>query len=713
MTHRNRLLAAAVLAVSAAVAAGLGLSRVLAAAPLWSGLGIGAIGAVLVTVSLGLRVTWAARVAAVLAVAWAVPAVAAADVAGPAAVPRQLSTLLALTWPAEGLAGLTTVPACLAFVTGALSGWRAVRGHVGGAAAAAAGGFVFGAAVAGPVGVPWWSPGAAMVVVGGALAVGASRRFDDLPPLAAVAGGPAVTTPTAARRRWSLAATALVPAIVLGAAAVASPTVGELDMRRWVHASTVTVADDNPLAIVARAIDDPPDEARAVDVEVLVDGPTPGRLRLAVLDAYGAGGWRQAAAFGPTGRRLPGAPVAPTDLGDRTTVRVHQLSGSTGLRAAPTAGTPLRVDDPGPLRYAPDGGVLLAADGADVTFVSLPAEEAPAVVAQPNVANLDPALSACPASPLIEGIAAGIVGDTLDPVSRLRSIESYLKFRRVYDPGAPGGQTIGSIERFLAQDFARGNVESFVTSFALLARCAGVPVRVVVGYPAPGADAATRYAGTDLIAWVETPLTASGWVPFDPVPTPEEQARQARAAQQPPPAPAAPPDIVEPARRAVTPRAPGGGRAPWGWIVAAWLAAVAVLAVWTFGLPAYVEARRRQVREPARTTLAAWATVTDRLVDRRVPLGAHMTPTECTGAAQPLPPEAGAALRALAALSDQARYDAASLTPAEAAAAWQHARQVTAALPRPWSARLLPLRAPHRAWRRLGSSDRRPIPRHP
>ena len=73
----------------------------------------------------------------------------------------------------------------------------------------------------------------------------------------------------------------------------------------------------------------------------------------------------------------------------------------------------------------------------------------------------------------------------------------------------------------------------------------GVPVRVVVGYPAPPADTATEYRVEELTAWVETPIDEVGWIALDVVPTPAEQQRQAELAAEtprdPPPPPPPPP----------------------------------------------------------------------------------------------------------------------------------------------------------------------------
>ena len=71
----------------------------------------------------------------------------------------------------------------------------------------------------------------------------------------------------------------------------------------------------------------------------------------------------------------------------------------------------------------------------------------------------------------------------------------------------------------------------WLTAYALLARCAGVPVRVVVGFPEVPAGRTTLDQG-DVAAWVEVPVAGEGWTDRDPLPTPEEQERLAQLASE-------------------------------------------------------------------------------------------------------------------------------------------------------------------------------------
>ena len=70
---------------------------------------------------------------------------------------------------------------------------------------------------------------------------------------------------------------------------------------------------------------------------------------------------------------------------------------------------------------------------------------------------------------------------TTSPIEELRAIESYLRTGYSYNPNAPPGSSIASVERFLFTTRS-GQPEQFAASFAILARVLGLPARVSVGY---------------------------------------------------------------------------------------------------------------------------------------------------------------------------------------------------------------------------------------
>lgn len=666
------------------------------------------------------RLPWPAG----LLVAGAVLAAGAAALSGRvgavASVPDAYALFLTVGLPATGLRDLSLVPYSLggAGVAAAVAASRHAKTLATLAPAVAV--TAVGSVLVLPVGFAWTVPVA--VAVAGALVLLLDARTDlsAMPPL--------VGSNTEVRRQvaWWRPLVQFVPAVlaVVGLTAVL-PHGRTIDVRQFVEPVTERLADANPLAVAGRATRLAPADARPL-ADVAVDGPSPGRLRLAVLDRYDPTGWEQAADFSITGETLADDPLYRADGVGRTdadpgelapvetTVEVRPHPAYDDLRTVPTGGTPRSVDEPALVRYAPSAGLLLAADQG--LAVRYRADAAPTVAdasGEPTVGRYPPELATCPDSEPLRAIAAQLAAGSTDATTRLERIESFLKVRRVYDPASPGGQTLRSVERFLAQDFARGNLEVFVSASALLARCAGVPVRVVVGLPAPAADATTGYESTAVTAWVETPLARAGWRAFDPLPTPDEQAQQAQLARQadPPPAPepepadaVTPPRVVEPVDRATE------RPIPLYVVGAAVTVATAALAVWTFVLPLLVARRRRRVADPSEAVRAAWATVAEALVDRGLEIDAPHTPSEVARlAGGRLPVAIPRLVEGLAPLVDRVRYSGQPATPAEAAEAWAYADAIVERLPSDRRRRLAPLRRPGQAldrWRSTRGLDR-------
>ncbi len=635
-------------------------------------------------------------------------------------MPDAFVLFLTVGLPARGLEGLGVVP----FVVLVLAMTAAVAGSLRHRTLLTLAGPVVALAVASvlvePVGFAWWVPIAVAGAGGVVLVADARTDVSQLPPL--------VGTNTEARRQlvWWRPIAQVVPALlaVMGLAAIL-PRGETVDVRRHVSPATERIADVNPLAVAARAPQLAADEGDPVAV-VRTVGPQPGRLRLAVLDRYTGTGWSQSADFSVTGETLAEDPVvAATTTGPdgadlapaRTTVEVERPAGPGPFAALATATSPSSVGDPDGIRFSARAGVLLSDDPSRVVRYEATVPVAPSTN-EPDVSvgRFPPVLATCPASAVVRSIADQLVAGATTTDDRLARIENFLKLRRIYDPAAPGGQTLRGVERFLEQDFARGNLEVFVTSYALLARCAGVPVRVVVGLPAPAASE-TTYRRHDVTAWVETPLVRAGWSARDPLPTPDEQRQQAQLARQPaPPEPKEPEPEVTPPLRRVAPRPLGDGDRGLGPLlsVAALLALVGAVGAWTLALPRWVVARRRRTRDAAQAVPAAWSTVADALVDRDLGLHAHHTPDDVVGlVAGRVPATVPRLVRGMAPLVNAARYAGTPPTDEDAALAWAHADAILERLPVSRTARLTPLRHPARALDRARAARRIPTRRAP
>lgn len=622
----------------------------------------------------------------------------------PTAVPDAIYLFLTVGLPATGLESPALVTFTAAYLAAASASAFALRGRTLASVLVPTTVLVASALAVVPVGVSWVVPAAFLAVAGLALLLDGSLDLSQLAPLT----GPSIET----RRRivWWRPLVQLTPAIAAVALAVVlRPVEIAVDVRDVVEPAGVALDEVSPLAAAARASRVPSGEAEPL-ASVEVSGGAVGRLRMAVLDRYDGTAWRQSAEFTETGGRLAPDPL----FDDRTSSRGEQgalirvtPAARAPLTAVPTAADPLEVREPAALRYASEAQVLLA-EGPNRAISYRARHARPAEPVDATVGRFPPELVSCPESEPIRTVASQLANGTTDARERLARIESFLKVRRVFDPGAPGGQTLRSVERFVEQDFARGNLEVFVSAHALLARCAGVPARVVVGLPSPRVGESS-FTDRDLTAWVETPLERSGWLAQDPLPTAEEQLRQAQLARRPdpatpptsaPPNPAASPREILPLDIADDRGAPA--LRVLGLLV---LLTCVSLMVWAWGAPWAVRARRRRAAGPTAAVLAAWQSVADAMADRDLPVEVHHTPTEIAGiVAGRVPQTVPRLVAALAPIVDTARYSGEPASEQDARRAWSFADAIVGALPRTRRATFIALLQPRLVLARLAST---------
>ena len=250
----------------------------------------------------------------------------------------------------------------------------------------------------------------------------------------------------------------------------------------------------------------------------------------------------------------------------------------------------------------------------------------------------------------------------------------------------------------------RGDAEQFATAFAVVARAAGLPSRVVVGFDA-GKPVDDRYTvrGAQATAWVEIHFDGLGWVPFDALPSnaskrteeekkleeqklKEEQAlgqtikdpsRKAPTRQKAPPAPAKPPSLVEQILRGMA-------------IVLVVVLAVGVLYLGLLTLIRTLRRRRRRSAPSARDqVLGAWRDAIDELVGHGFHLRRHMTVSDIVHAASEVAPSASH-VSTLGRLVNQVRFAGGTCDAEDADRAWSAADELRAQVDDglPWRTRL-------------------------
>lgn len=598
----------------------------------------------------------------------------------PGAVGSAFTTFLVVGLPAGGLTDLRVIPyvvivpavtAVVLAADGDRPWWSLV---------VVAASVVAATLLVAPVGMSW--PVGPLLALAVAVLLATTRRDDlvSIPPL--------VGSHTELRRRfvWWRGLGQLLPALGVAALAVLVPMPQPFDVRNHISAGHQIDSDPNPLALTARMR---VTNSTAPAAEVSVDGTNPGRLRLAVLDRYEPTGWFQDAEAWVTGGSLAADPLQPGSDDATTQVEVTAKGIEPLFRAVPSAGIPTSVQDPGGISYDAHRSLIYAEDRtAAVTYRSRPGNTDRSSVGGLTPTDVPGHLMECPDSEVIRSVADQLASGAATPLDRLRRIEAWLIRTQIYDEEAPGGQTLGAVERFLSQPYARGNLEVFVTSFALLSRCASVPARVVVGFEAPFEEPQT-YAMGELVAWVETPLDDVGWVPFDPLPSPEEQELQAQIITEEPDPPPPPEPPIPPATQ-VEPITPDEPERRWWPIPVAVGATLLVVAGGFLLIDALTRRRRRRAAVPAQAVLAAWDVVHARMATASSDLGPHQTPTDVVRSVQGRAPAGAVRLtRPLIAVIDRARYAPDLSTPADADLAWGTVDAVNELWPVPRRRRLL------------------------
>lgn len=103
------------------------------------------------------------------------------------------------------------------------------------------------------------------------------------------------------------------------------------------------------------------------------------------------------------------------------------------------------------------------------------------------------------------------------PYDRARAIESYLR-TLPYDLNLPAPPNRDVVDYFLF-DLRRGYCDYYASAMVVLARAAGIPARLVVGYAGGEFDPAEdryRVSEADAHAWAEVYFPDYGWIEFEP-----------------------------------------------------------------------------------------------------------------------------------------------------------------------------------------------------
>jgi Transglutaminase-like superfamily len=323
--------------------------------------------------------------------------------------------------------------------------------------------------------------------------------------------------------------------------------------------------------------------------------PTLFSPRSVSLDGGGGQGWR----FDPETGTVYGRDVT-----------------SAGLRYSVTATEPRPT-----LAQLTDAGQLPPDDAVQQRFTALPL--------------LDPEVT---------DMVAVVTADAVTPYERVRSILNFLTDRSngfLYSLSTEPGTSGDDLVDFLR--LRRGYCEQYAGAMAVMARAAGVPARVALGYT-PGAvqdDGSRLITSDDAHAWVEVYFEDLGWVPFDPTPIArdravdlpwapragEEEQTDSQAEVPVPTAPAQPSPTAPQDRAAGGAPGAGSGQGDDGllWPVAGGLG-LALLMAGLVSVPAGLRALQRRRRIAAGTAGDLWDELTATALDAGLRLEPAWTP---------------------------------------------------------------------------------------
>ncbi len=414
------------------------------------------------------------------------------------AVPRLLTEPLPYVSRPDLLAAPVVLVALVSLLAGLRLDARARVGPVAGALVLYLAGALLSAGETDPHGV------LAMLLVALALAgwIMLDRRPDD------------------ARRRVATGLPVIAGLATLVAAVALVPVGTAYQPRDHVDPPVLVVEAPSPLPRLGAWAANPDAELMRVRGDVVP-------LRLVTLRTYDGSQWTAATRYSPLGsageRSLPdgrqrrrstvsvelsnlGGPWLPTP-GDPVTVSardaVVDLETGTLYDAEAGSGTSYQVTG---TADAPDPEQLLAATVPSGAAAS-------AYVQQPELPFA------------LATYGARITRDVSSPYESALAIERAVEHSRKLSARATSGSAFWRIEQFLfgAPDTpgARvGTSEQFATAFALLARNAGLPTRIVVGFRPgePQDDGTMLVRGRDALAWPEVYFDRLGWVPFSPTP---------------------------------------------------------------------------------------------------------------------------------------------------------------------------------------------------
>ena len=485
--------AAALLAVGAAQLAGAWSGWI--ALPVFIVAALLPVALVPAAVKLGLPLGWVVAALAALTVLGAYLATAATGGGLLTALLDAVPRLLTAPRPAPATPDLLMPGAVLAMILGLWVGARVCWD---------------GALIAAPVGAAILYTGAAL------LTAGATDRYG------VTAGGLLLLTvagwilqPRSASAGPAVSAMACCAGVALLAGLL--PLTNAFEPRRLVTPPALTIAEPSPMSRLATW-------SQQGDVELLRVRGDRRPVTLVTLPEFTGVTWRASGTYRPLGTvEEPALPAGQRRIAVDSEIRVGALEGPW----LPSVGSTTEVSLNG-VSVDPESGSAAIRDGlrAGLRYRIQGAPDAPTPEDIQSAGVPDAArYLATPGLPWqLAEYARQITHNAATPYEQAVAIEYAVRNGRRFDHSVPTGSSYARLTTFLAgtneSGAQAGTSEQFAAAFAVLARAAKLPTRIVVGFqPSERApDGMLVARGRNAMAWPEVYFTGWGWQSFQPTP---------------------------------------------------------------------------------------------------------------------------------------------------------------------------------------------------
>lgn len=483
---------------------------------------------------------------------------------------------------------------------------------------------------------------------------------------------------------WRIGALVAVPAIIF--TLLGSLLIPTLNSNGWgvqkPRGTDGPLQMNNPALDLRKNLNQPEDR---VVMTYQTNKPDGAYLRMASLPVFDANGWQNAPMQLNSGEDLPPAAGFTQDPGElrRTDLKISDFDSE--YLPLPYATDRFNAD--GEWAYDRDSLVVLATGQNRTKAINNLQYSVDSTDVTPDGPGLSQAKTGNPpdaqlTAPLPQDVPNDIVDLSLrltqgveQPALKAAAIQSYLRsdeFTYSTEPSNRAGYP--ALQEFLFGD-KKGYCEQFAGAMAVMARVAGIPSRVAVGF-LPGEKNGDNYEVSirDMHAWPELYFEGYGWVRFEPTPSVAtapswtvqsgsndtdggEPTPQPAPTEEVSPTPEPPTPSAEPTEQPAPPAA--GPRIPWGKIGIGTGIGVLVLAAAAAPMLTRMGRRRRRleaVGSEASRVENAWAEVRDSVRDTggQWPNG---SPREISAAlSRRLDPQSAQAFSALALMVERARY---------------------------------------------------------